>query len=128
MTPQDDRLREHPSQRFSPSEDEIDLATATQHLLSEHEANRHGHRQIALFKGDAETLALFHFNAGGRFPDHSVDGTVIIQVLEGRLTVTTDQAAHALESGQLLRLRANVRHDVTAQDESRMLLTVFLNR
>jgi len=120
------RLRTSPHQRFKPEEDEIDLNEATRHLLEEHEPSSHGHRQITLFKRGAETIALFHFAPGGRLPDHAVNGVVVIHTLEGELNVETEKSIHTLPTGRLLRLNPNVRHDVSAPDESRMLLTVWL--
>lgn len=124
--PPDDRPRTPPRERFRPSEDVIDLPAATAKLLEEPPSNRHGHRQITLYKHGAETLALFHFDAGGGLSSHVVDGPVVIHVLDGSLTVATDHAEHELQAGQLLRLGAGVRHDVAAHESSRMLLTVFL--
>lgn len=73
------------------------------------------------------TLALYLFEAGSRLPDHVVDGVVLIQVLEGRLQVTTEQGTHDLPAGHVLRLSAGVRHDVAAAQPSRMLLTIALD-
>ena len=119
------RLRTPPEQRFASSEEAVNLADAAEKLLAE-PSGQHGHKQMALFRHGPATLALYCFDAGGRLPDHVVDGPVIIHALSGRLRVRTDQAEHALAAGQLLRLAPGVRHDVNADEPSQMLLTVCL--
>ncbi|MFA9477356.1 AraC family ligand binding domain-containing protein [Phycisphaerales bacterium AB-hyl4] len=119
------RVRTPPRERFAPAEEMFDLAAVAEKLLAEPGSGRHGHRQMTLFRHGPATLALFCFEeADARFPDHVVDGVVIIQVLKGRLTVHTEQSAHEMQAGQVLRLGPNVRHDVVAAEPSQMLLTV----
>lgn len=120
-----ERLREHPERRFAPREAKFDLTEAVEKLRAE-PSGEHGHKQVALFKHGPETLALFLFEDGSKLPEHVVDGTVFIQVLSGRLTVRTSEAVHDLPRGSLLRLSPGVVHDVEAEGESQMLLTVCL--
>ncbi|MEX0886887.1 MAG: AraC family ligand binding domain-containing protein [Phycisphaeraceae bacterium] len=119
------RLRTHPEERFASLEEELDLQAVADKLLAE-PSGQHGHKQVALFRHGPATLALYCFDAGGRLPDHVVDGPVIIHVLTGRLHVHTDAAEHNLPAAQLLRLAPGVRHDVIAEEPSQMLLTVCL--
>ena len=119
------RLRTPPEQRFAPPEELVDLPAAAHQLLAE-PSGQHGHKQMALFRHGQATLALYCFDAAGRLPDHVVDGPVIIHVLAGRLHVNTDHNTHTLAAGQILRLAPGVRHDVTADEPTQMLLTVCL--
>lgn len=118
------RSRPHPAMRFSPPEDRVDLNAEIKALLEEPGSGQHGHRQKALFHHGPATLALYAFEAGSKLPNHVVDGSVIIQVLQGRLVVATENARHELSAGDLLRLAPGVVHDVEAVDQSQMLLTV----
>lgn len=123
-----DRLREHPQKRFSDPERKVDLTECTNELLQESWEWKDGHRQIAVARQGDVTLILFHFNVGGSLPEHVVDGPVTVHVLEGKLDVATKDAVHTLTNDQLLFLAAGITHDVTAIEETRMLLTVHLSR
>lgn len=122
------RLRPHPTVRFAPPERKIDLDRCYDELIEEHHNAVDGHRQITIAHNDAMTLTFFHFEEGGCMPEHVVDGAVTIYVLDGYLEVETDEEIHHLEDDQLLILAPNVEHDVRAVEDSRMLLTVYLNR
>lgn len=117
------RLREHPEQRFAPSQERFELSEVVQELHRE-PSGQHGHKQINLFKHGPATLALFHFEPASKFDDHVVDGVVIIQVLSGKLTVKTEEGDHQLKAGSVLRLAPGVTHSVEASEHSDMLLTI----
>ena len=74
------------------------------------------------------TAALYLFDIGAGLPSHTVDGVVLIETLQGRLKVNTDEGVHALPAGCALRLSPGVRHDVQAEEPSRMLLIVALEK
>ena len=116
--------REPARDRFATDQRLLDLGAEAQKLLEEPQSGPTGHRQIALHKTSNTTLALFAFDAGGHMPQHRAHGTVIIQVLKGRLRVATPDAEHALSAGQVLVLAPDVPHDVNADDAAQMLLTV----
>lgn len=121
------RVRTPPRERFAPVEEMFDLEAAATQLLAEPGTGQHGHRQMALFHHGPATLALFCFEEeGAKFPDHVVDGVVIIQVIQGRLTVQTETAEHDMPAGRVLRLGPNVRHNVVATEPAQMLLTVCM--
>src|SRR6476660_7019727 len=99
-----DRLRTHPQERFSPSHQKIDLNQATAELRGESRPSPGGHRQKTLYKHGGATIALFHFDAGGRMADHRTAGTVSIHALEGRLQIKTSEETHDLTAGQIVVL------------------------
>lgn len=121
-----DSSRKPPQERFAETAIAIDLRQSAEELAQEPHGNRQGHQQIALYKHGSATLALFRFQQGGSLPAHKAAGTVIIQVLEGALTVATGETRQHLSAGQLLILAPNVPHDVFADEQSLMLLTVSL--
>jgi quercetin dioxygenase-like cupin family protein len=122
------RLRPHPAQRFAEPARKLDLADCFEDLLDEPHEPTEGHRQITIARHGSQTLTLFHFTEGSRLPEHKVDGAVTIHVLGGELEVETSEEIHKLTEGQLLMLAPGIEHDVRAQEESRMLLTVHLMR
>lgn len=54
------------------------------------------------------------------------DGTVIVHVLSGTVTVSTPGETHALSAEMMLLLEDGVPHDVRALAPSRLLVTVYL--
>jgi quercetin dioxygenase-like cupin family protein len=125
--PGEPRLREHPVTRFEGEQLVLDLDAAVEQLKNEPHPAIDGHRQIALYHYGSVTKVLFAFEQGGSLEKHAANGVVSIHVLKGALTVTADGQAHALQPGQILMLRPNVPHDVRADEESQMLLTVHLH-
>jgi quercetin dioxygenase-like cupin family protein len=125
-TGESDRLRPHPTERFSAPQQLIDLRAAAADLAREAAAAPQRHRQKTLIRYGHTTVALFHFAQGATMPDHRANGTVTIHVLEGRIAVRTADQQHALSAGQILVLAPGVTHDLHADQESHMLLTVHL--
>ena len=119
------RAREHPEQRFAPTQHQFDLRAVARELASE-PASRGGHRQRALYRHGRLTVALFTFEAGGGLPDHVANGVVTIHVVDGQLRVTSSGVEHTMGAGGLLVLAPGVRHDVLADQPSIMLLQVYL--
>jgi quercetin dioxygenase-like cupin family protein len=122
----DDRMRKHPTERFDPAQQRIDLNAAAADLAAEAAASPGRHRQKTLIRYGPSTVALFHFTAGATMPEHHTKGSVMIHVLEGRMTVRAGDQTPDLPAGQILVLAPGVKHDLHANEESRMLLTVHL--
>lgn len=122
------RLREHPTERFAGESHVFDLSAALQKLRAEpHEAQR-GHRQQTIFHRAPVTQVLFAFDAGGELAEHSADGLVTIHVLQGALSVQAGGENHDLQAGQMIVLAPGVPHDVRAAEAAAMLLTVHLQK
>lgn len=120
------RLRPHPEQRFSTALQLIDLRAAANDLAREGQSAPHRHRQKTLIRFGGTTVALFHFSQGASLPQHIAHGTVSIHVLQGKMTVNAEGQRHTLVAGQILVIAPEVKHDLVAEEESHMLLTVHL--
>jgi len=125
-TVKSDSERIPPSVRFSHEVLQFDLGATVATLEKEHHPSKLGHRQIALYKCDQVTVALFQFEKDGFLPQHKANGTVLIQLIEGDLSVTTAGEERRLTPGTLLVLTPSLPHDVHAYEKSVMLLTVCL--
>lgn len=126
MSEQEERLRQHPDERFSAPQHHVDLSAITAQLRAEPLPSQRNHRQETLYRHGPVTIALFLFERGARLPQHVAEGVVTVHVLEGRLNMTAEGKSHDLSAGQLLVMAPGVRHDVHAVDSTRMLLTVCL--
>jgi quercetin dioxygenase-like cupin family protein len=120
--------RTPPRERFAGHEHLFDLTTEGDRLRAESRDAYDGHRQITLFRGDDVSIVLFDFDAGGFLKDHAADGHVTVHVLSGDIRMTTATEDYPMSAGSLLVLKPGVTHDVRAETESRVLLTVRLDQ
>ncbi len=121
-----ERTRARPEERFASPAQTFDLEAVARDLAAEPTTTAQGHRQRMLFRRGNATLSLFLFEAGAGLREHRTNGTVLIQVLHGRMTVSAQGERHDLPAGSMLAMAAGVPHDVHAEAASRMLLTVCL--
>ncbi len=119
-----ERLREKPEERFAAPQHMFDLHAMLKALRAEPHPAQHGRRQETIYHHEAVTLILFSFEEGGSLPDHQANGTVTIQALEGRLQVQAGEEAYTLQPGNMVLLAPNIRHSVTATEQSALLVTV----
>ena len=126
MSAQNERLRQHPDQRFLPSLLKIDLEQAASKLQSQSSSEKPKHRQETLYRHGPLTIALFLFDQGASMPQHAAEGVVTVQVLQGRLRMTAEGEIHDMPAGSILVFAPGVQHDVQAIEPTRMLLTVCL--
>ena len=115
-----------PRERFAPDAIQFDLRMAAVQLDAEPDTGQFGHRQVALYKYEKATIALFRFEKGGSMQTHKAPGTVFIQVIEGKMTLDVSGTKHHLEAGGMLVLAPGIQHDVQAEERSLMLLTICL--
>lgn len=124
----DERLRAQPSERFDHPLMEFDLDEEIETIQEEDIGEEHterGHRRKQLYRHDNLTLNLLVFEEGGSIPEHNVpDGSVVIQVLEGRLRLETETGTREIGSGELVTLKPGVHHEPTALETSKVLLTI----
>jgi quercetin dioxygenase-like cupin family protein len=123
-TPEEDRLRAHPTDRLDAVVQRVDLVEAAATLRAEAHAAVSGHRQLAVVRHGPFSMILFAFEPGGYMKEHQADGEVIVHVLRGLLSVTVAAEEVTLTAGQLLALAPGQRHAVRALEESDMLLCI----
>lgn len=104
----------------------MDLGTVLEALRREPQDNKEKHRQITVFHKGSLRLVLFAFEAGSGLPAHRAPGFIVIHTLRGRIHVKTLNDSYELATGQILMLDPEVVHDVTAAEQSDMLLTISL--
>lgn len=121
-----ERTRTHPQERFAPPAQVFDFGAVADEMAREASATTQRHRQKTLYRYGHTSLALFLFEAGSEMREHRANGTVFIQVLDGRITVQAQGGRHELTAGQVLVMSPGVPHDLHAEEAARMLLTVCL--
>lgn len=127
MKASNERLREHPDERFAGDSHVFDLKDELAKLRAESHSSQSGHRQITLSHRAPVTQVLFSFDAGGELAEHAASGLVRIHVLEGQIAVQAAGQSYELGANMLLVLAPQVRHSLRAVEASAMLLTVHLD-
>lgn len=126
MTTPRDRLRPPPAERFAGSEHLIDLVSEVRSLRNEPHDGKNSHSQITLFHSGSLRIVLFAFEAGGGLPAHHAPGFVVIHTIRGAVSVKTPTETHKLTASQILTLAPEIVHDVRADEEADILVTVSL--
>jgi len=94
--------------------------------LKEEEAwEKNDRNGITIFKTDYLTTVLTCMHKGARIGNTSVDGLLQVQVLEGRIRVTTDDGDAEVEEEEMMTFHPNVQHSIEAIKKSTLLLQVF---
>lgn len=75
-----------------------------------------------LIKSKAGTVTVFAFDAGEGLSEHTAPFDALVLAVDGRATVSVDDTAHVLQSGQIIRFPANVGHSVHADEPFKMML------
>jgi quercetin dioxygenase-like cupin family protein len=78
-----------------------------------------------VLKAEGARLVLFGFDAGQVLTEHTAAVPVLLQVLDGRLSVTADNRTVELRPGGVIHLGTRVPHSVEALEPTRMLLTML---
>lgn len=78
-----------------------------------------------VLKAHGARLVLFGFDTGQVLSEHTAAVPVMLQVLDGQLTVTANARTVQLAPGGLIHLGARVPHAVEALAPTRMLLTLL---
>jgi quercetin dioxygenase-like cupin family protein len=80
-------------------------------------------RVLARSKGGSVTL--FAFDGGQGLSEHTAPFDALVQVVEGRLTLTIGGDDFSLGAGEINRMPANVPHALNAPEKVKMLLTML---
>lgn len=77
-----------------------------------------------VLKAEGVRLVLFSFDTGEELSEHTAAMPVLLQVLDGRLTIEAGGQTVELRPGGVVHLPTRMPHSVVAEEPSRMLLTM----
>jgi quercetin dioxygenase-like cupin family protein len=83
-------------------------------------------KPVSVLKATGANVVVFAFDAGTELREHRAQQPVLLQALEGTLTVHLDDSTVQLKPGGLLHIEPGVPHSVTAAEPARLQLTVLL--
>ena len=85
---------------------------------------KHGRCARTLLKDGPLRVTLVVLGAGGRLAEHSADGPITVQPLDGVIRFTAKGDTTEVRQGELLAAGAGVPHLVTSEAGASFLLTV----
>jgi len=100
----------------------IDMDQFAKQLKSEVAWEKNDRNGITVFKTDNLTAVLTCLHKDALIKDNSVDGIFQVQVLGGKIRISTTDGDIELEGGQLIVFHPGVRHTIEALKKSTILL------
>lgn len=100
----------------------LDLDSAADQLVRDLAGKRRQTKTLARESG--VSVLLMAMDAGDAVREHSADGVVTIHTLRGNTVLTVGADEFTLSAGNLIMLQPGVRHDIRAEKQSVVLLTI----
>ena len=94
-------------------------------LLERVKYSREGIVSSEVLRNSAGTLTVFAFDAGQGLSEHSAPFDAVVQILEGRATITIGGEPHEVSQGEMLIMPANVPHALSCVEPFKMVLAMF---
>ncbi len=83
-------------------------------------------KPVSVLKATGTNVVVFAFDAGTKLREHVAQQPVLLQVLEGTLTVMFGEEVVKLQVGDLLHIEAEVTHSVEASERAKLQLMVLM--
>jgi quercetin dioxygenase-like cupin family protein len=99
-----------------------DLDSYITQLKGEEAWEKNDRNGITIFKTENLTTVLTCLHKDASIKDNVVDGIVQVQVLDGKLRVSTDAGDSELEEREMIMFHPRVRHSIEALKKSTLLL------
>lgn len=101
------------------------IAASADELASKHPLKPGGVSPALAYRGEHFELRHIALDAGAVLPEHPAPAPILVHVIEGRVTFRVEDRAHELSRGAILHVAEGIRHDVTAHEPSRIIVTVL---
>jgi quercetin dioxygenase-like cupin family protein len=102
----------------------IDIPSFSKQIKNEKPWNNSDRNAITVFKTNGLRIVLIALHKNAEMIEHTAGGMISLQVLEGKIIITTEAQSVELGKGQMLALHENVPHSVFAKEETIFLLTL----
>ena len=100
----------------------MDLGQFIKQIKTEETWNKNDRNGITIFKTENFTTVLTCLHKDASIKDNTVDGIFQVQVLSGRIRVTTHDGDVDMEEGQMIVFHPGIRHTIEALKKSSLLL------
>lgn len=100
----------------------LDLEAAADRLTAKLPGHRRQTENLAR-EGDT-SVVMMAMEGGDAIQEHSAPGVVSVQLLRGHAVLAVGTESFELRAGNLVLLQPGVRHDVRAEEQSVVVLTI----
>ena len=100
----------------------LDLEGEADRLLAQLASHEQQSQNIAREGG--VSLVMMAMEGGDAVREHSTPGATSVQVIRGHTTLIANGQSVSLRPGELLLFQPGVRHDIRAEEQSVVLLTI----
>jgi quercetin dioxygenase-like cupin family protein len=100
----------------------MDLNDFGKQLKDEEAWEKNDRNGITIFKTDNLTTVLTCLHKDASIKDNAVDGLFQVQVLSGKIRVTTDDGDVEMKEGEMIVFHPNVHHDIVALKKATLIL------
>jgi len=78
-----------------------------------------------LIKKSNGNVTLFAFDEGESLTEHTSPYEALVQIIEGKMTITIGGKPYEVEEGEIILLPPNIPHSLIADEKSKMMLTMI---
>jgi quercetin dioxygenase-like cupin family protein len=100
----------------------MDINEFIEQLKDEKAWEKNDRNGITIFKTKNLTTVLTCFHKHAVIKNNVVDGLLQVQVLEGKIRITTDEGDAEMREGDMITFHPNVNHSIEALKKSTLLL------
>jgi quercetin dioxygenase-like cupin family protein len=100
----------------------MDLNDFVKQLKDEEAWDKNDRNGITVFKTDNLTTVLTCLHKEAAIKDNTVDGLFQVQVLSGKIRVSTNDGDVDMKEGEMITLHPNIPHSIVALKKSTLLL------
>lgn len=102
----------------------IDVPDYLKQIKSEPTWEMSDRNAMTIYKTDAMRLVLIALHKNALLEEHSTNGNISVQLLDGEINFNVEGKSYNLTKGQIITLHRNIPHSVNAVEESVFLLTI----
>ena len=74
---------------------------------------------------DMLKVVYFDFKKDEKLPNHSHNGIAVLQIISGKVLINFDTGeSFELNTGDVLEFKSSIVHNIDAQEDTKMLLTI----
>ncbi len=107
---------------------DIDLPKYISQLKSEESWLDNSRNSITVFKCNTMRIVLVGLHGGQEMQEHTAEGVISVQLLEGHIVFAADGKEKKLVPGNMITLHEKIPHSVTAMEDSVFLLIMALKK
>lgn len=102
----------------------FELESQLRELRAEESFRRSGRAGRTLAKSGRLRITLVAMQTGNVIGTHQADSPMTLQVLQGHIRFRANDGEHEMRTGELLFFGPGDAHDITAREESALLITI----